>query len=133
MVPSTEQTTGHALLNVRHLAFLYNLPWLYQMLGERLVPTTKFSLAIPDSHQIPDRTEIFRSAESINPCSHTDGVSYSGGARFLQISCFSATERACRCCFAFPLPLPIIGADLNLVRPEIQSCCRCQWYWVRFR
>ena len=35
--------------------------------GERPVPTTGFSLAVPDSHQIPDQTEIFLSAEIIKP------------------------------------------------------------------
>ena len=31
---------------------------------------------------------------------------------FLQILCFSSTKRARRLCFAFPLPLPVIGANL---------------------
>ena len=41
--------------------------WLYRMLGERPVPTTKFSLAIPDSHQIPDRAETFLGAGTMKP------------------------------------------------------------------
>ena len=50
---------------------------------------------------------------------------------FLQICCFSSTERVRRCYYAFPLPLLVIGANFNLVWPEIQYCCRCPWCWVR--
>ena len=42
---------------------LYRIPGYTGCSG----PTTKFSLAIPDSHQIPDRTEIFLGAGN-TPC-----------------------------------------------------------------
>ena len=50
---------------------------------ERPVTTTKLSLAIPDSHQIPDRTVAFFSAGITSPCSHTDGFGFNGKAEIV--------------------------------------------------